>query len=88
MSVLLVTYDLKVKGQNYEGILGIVKKYSYTKLSESSYAIDTTESPDTIYEKLKPSLDENDNLYVITLSNPRMGRHIGSVRAWLKEHLH
>jgi len=87
MAILLVTYDLNNKGQDYSGVLKVIEAYSHTKLSESSYAIDATESPNVIYEKIKPSLDKNDNLYVITLSNPRMGYANSDVLKWLKGHL-
>ena len=93
MSILLVTYDLnrnseKFDGQNYAGVLKIIREYSNTRLSESSYAIDTTETPTSIYNKVKPALDKNDNLYVITLSKPDTGFGKKEVNNWLEQHLH
>ncbi len=53
MAILLVTYDLNKPGQEYDEFYEIIK----------SYAIDTTDSPAQIYEKLSPHLDTNDFIY-------------------------
>lgn len=48
MSALLITYDLKKPGQDYSDFYKIIKSYSWARLSESSYAIATTEIPKSI----------------------------------------
>jgi hypothetical protein len=90
MSVLLITYNLEVKGQNYEAILGVIEKYPHIKLSDSAYAIDITGKAERyldIFNKIKPSLDKNDNLYVLTLESPKTGRGNKEINEWLEEHL-
>ena len=87
MAVLLITYDLPKKGQNYEGILGTIRKYPNTQLSESSYAIDTTETHLDIFKKLQSSMDSNDRLYVVNLTKPVTGHGKKNVNEWLEEHL-
>ena len=93
MAVLLITYDLNkgcglYDGQNYPGVLKIIKEYQNTRLSESSYAIDTPKTPTEIFNEIKPAIDKNDNLYIIVLGSSRMGFANDDVRNWLKDHLH
>lgn len=73
MSVYIVTYDLNTPGKDYSGVLGEIKKHSWARLSESSYAIDTNKTVYQIYDGIKPYLDSNDNLYIITLTKPWTG---------------
>ncbi len=88
MAIKLVTYDLSKPGQNYTEFHKVIKGYaSWAKLSESSYAIDTLESPDTVYNKLSPHMDRNDQLYVIPLGSPWQGWGPKEVNNWLSQHL-
>jgi hypothetical protein len=57
MAVLLVTYDLKKPGGDYSGLLAKLKSYSWARLSESSYAIQTNDSPQSVFNVLKPFID-------------------------------
>jgi len=83
MAIYLVTYDLKNPGQSYTGVLNEIKKYAWAQLSESSYAISSSLSPKQIFKKLSPSLDSNDQLYIIALSNPYYGKGSQDVNSWL-----
>lgn len=87
MSVLLVTYDLKKPGQNYSEFYKVIKNYDWARLSESSYAINTYDSPDTVYAKLKPHMDSNDNVYIVTLVRPYSGFGPEEVNKWLEARL-
>ena len=87
MSVLLITYDLKKPGQDYTDFMKIIKDYSWARLSESSYSIETAESPKAVYEKLSPHIDENDQLYIINLKKPYWGLGPKAVNDWLSQHL-
>lgn len=90
MSILLVTYDLnkeKSKKDDYVGFYKIIKSYAYAMLSESSYAIETFETPSSIFAKLKPYIDSNDNVLVLTLTSPYFGQHSKEVVEWLKTRL-
>lgn len=83
MAILLVTYDLNKPGQDYSDFLEKVRTYPYAKLSESSYAIQTSKSPKEIYNELAPNLDENDRIYILTLSMPYIGYGPNDVNEWL-----
>ncbi|MCW5593697.1 MAG: hypothetical protein KIS74_16480 [Burkholderiales bacterium] len=87
MAVLLITYDLKKPGQSYEDFYEVRNTYAYARLSESSYAVQTDETPKQVYDKLAPHVDKNDRLYVITLSRPYQGWGAKEVNDWLEKRL-
>lgn len=90
MSVLLVTYDLNKEGKSkvdYDKFYKLRNSYDYAKLSESSYAFNTTETPETVKAKLRAVIDPNDYLYVITLKMPYSGYGPKSVNEWLSKNL-
>lgn len=87
MSALLVTYDLNTPGQDYTDLLGTIKSYSWARLSESSYAIATDKQPQTIYNELFAHMDNNDQLYVVTLNKPFFGYGPEKVNTWLEDNL-
>ena len=88
MPVLLVTYDLNKEIKRPP----IVKKIktlgsSRKRLSESSYAIKTTKTPTSIKESLQKFIDDDDDLYVITLRDPWDGFGRPDVINWLDTEL-
>jgi hypothetical protein len=87
VSALLVTYDLKKPGQDYTDLLKTIKSYPWARLSESSYAIRSDESPETVYAKLNPFLDANDFIYIINLRKPYTGFGPKDVNDWLDANL-
>lgn len=87
MSVLLVTYDLLKRGQNYDGFHKVIKSYEWKQLSESSYAIKTGETPQMVFNKLAPYMDANDHVYVINLRKPLWYYGPKSVNEWLEANL-
>lgn len=86
--VLLITYDLN-KETTRPPIVKTIKEicYSWAKLSESSYVINTTLSVDQVFSKLKPLIDQNDNIYIITLKKPWSGYGPQDVNQWLEKNL-
>lgn len=89
MAVRLITYDLKKEPSkhDYSGFYKVIKSYSWVRLSESSYAIDTNTSPTDIFNLLKPHIDDNDWVLVMTLTRPYWGQHHKDVIAWLDQRL-
>lgn len=88
MAVYLVTYDLHKPGNNYEEVLEQIKKSSgWAMLSESSYAISTSETVEAAYKRIHAKMDENDTLYIISLRNPWTGRGPKKVNDWLQANL-
>lgn len=89
MAVRIITYDLnKEKSKtDYDGFYSVIKSYPWAKLSESSYAIETYESPSSVYSKLNQYIDKNDYVLIITLSSPYYGQHDQQVLDWLTSKL-
>jgi hypothetical protein len=90
MAVLLVTYDLNKEGKSkvdYNKFYEIRDKYDHVRLSESSYAFNTTETPEAVYGKLKPVIDPNDYILIITLKKPYFGYHLKTTIEWLNKNL-
>jgi len=86
MAIYVVAYDLN-KETVRPKIVDEVKKTSWARLSESSYAIDTNETPGEVMARLKKHLDDNDNCYVISLRKPWDGRGPKAVIEWLRDRL-
>lgn len=86
MAVYVVTYDLN-KETKRPDILKDIKTKSWAKLSESCYAIETDETPEQVYARLKKHLDNDDNLYVISMKRPYAGRGPKAVNEWLSENM-
>ena len=89
MNTLLVTYDLIDEEDARPPIVDEIKGLAldWAKLSESSYAILTTETPSNVYEQLKGLLDEDDQMYIVTISKPISGQGRREVTKWLTENL-
>lgn len=88
MAVLLITYDLNRETKR-PPLLEAVKEagISWCKLSESSYAIETNETPDQIYNKLQVHIDSNDRITIIHLKKPWQGWQSREVIDWLNNRL-
>jgi CRISPR/Cas system-associated endoribonuclease Cas2 len=86
MAIYLVTYDLN-KETTRPKIVDEVRKTGYARLSESSYAIDTQETPQQVYNRFLKLLDNNDDFYVILLKRPYSGQGSQEVNDWLESNL-
>ena len=87
MPLLLVTYDSNKPGQNYANLLDEIKSYSHVRLSETSYAIITDETPDVVCEELKKYIGTSDNIYIINLKRPYKAYGSELISDWLKKEL-
>ena len=90
MAVLLITYDLNKENSykgNYTNFYKIRDSYPHVKLSESSYAIRTFETPDAIFTKLKTSIDKDDALFIVSLSKPYAGYGLCTTIGWLNSNM-
>ena len=86
MAVYIVTYDLNREVVR-PNILAEIKQKTWAKLSESSYAIDTTETAQDVFNRLRPLIDDDDNLFVIPLRKPYAGYGPEAVIQWLDQRL-
>jgi hypothetical protein len=69
----MVSYDLKANGQNYNDLsIEIEMLGESRKILTTTWVIKTEKSCLDILTKLKPYVDENDNLIVARLTNEIM----------------
>jgi hypothetical protein len=85
MSVMVVTYDLREPGRNYQPLYDALAKYKRCHALESSWFIDTPQSPSDVRDALCKTVDSGDQVYVM-----RLHKHWASCRAedcttWLKD---
>lgn len=85
--VYLVTYDLNQETKRPPIVKEIKDFGNWAKLSESSYAISTPLTIHQVYEKLKKHIDQNDQIYIITLKKPWTGFGPKDVNEWLEQNL-
>lgn len=69
MAILLVTYDLKNLGRNYEPLHSLLKQYNYCKGMESVWLLDTTQTASQVRDLITRVVDGNDIVFVTKLAN-------------------
>lgn len=67
MAVFIVTYDLRKPGRNYDDLYEAIERYDRCHALESSWFIDTSDTPGDIRDHLCGAVDANDQIYVIQL---------------------
>jgi hypothetical protein len=89
MAVLLITYDLNRErtGGDREGLLKYIKSHNWARLSESSYAVVSNLSPQSVTDEARKFLDLDDNIYVLNLKRPYWGWGPQEVNEWLQGNL-
>ena len=88
MSAYLITYDLNQEVTRPKIVQKIKNSFStWARLSESSYAIVTSQTVEQVYSILKPMIDGNDFIYVINLTKPYTGFGSKEVNDWLEHNL-
>lgn len=69
MSVLLVTYDLRAPGRNYDALHNYLKtNFTYCKGMESVWLLDTNVEPGSLRDQLRKVVDANDKILVIRVT--------------------
>ena len=69
MAIHAVNYDLKKPGRNYQSLYDAIGQYKNCHHLESTWLIDTAETPAQVRDKLKQHIDQNDSLFVCRLQN-------------------
>lgn len=67
MAIILVTYDLRKPGRNYEPVYEYLKRFTYCHHLESVWLLDTNKSTEAIRDELKPKVDANDAFFVVRI---------------------
>jgi hypothetical protein len=84
MNVLLVTYDGSDAAAFSAFIEGVTK--FHTRLSDSAFAIRTTNSPEAIVKRAREALGEAP-VWVITATTPYHGTGAKATDSWLRNNL-
>jgi hypothetical protein len=89
MATLLVSYDLKTPGADYNGFYDVLKECpAWWHHLESTWFVVTNDTPDELYDKLEQHLRPADNLIILTVhAAPRQGWLQKRAWKWLDKHL-
>ena len=61
----IVAYDLCASGKDYSGLFNAMQSYSNRyKITDSCFLLETTETAETIFNKLRQHMDKADRLFV------------------------
>jgi hypothetical protein len=69
MSTFIITYDLRQPGRNYDDLIDKIKTYnSACKPTKSTWIIKSNDEPSYIRDTLLKYMDNNDRLFVASLT--------------------
>jgi len=69
-----VSYDLNKTGKDYAGLHGELKNtYEWYHLLESTWVLYTSETAQQIWERLKPHIDDDDNILIAQITSNNSG---------------
>lgn len=69
MTKYVISYDLNKADKNYDGLISKIKTYNNIKAIKSMWFIKTNDSSESIYNKLKLEIDNNDYLFIGEINN-------------------
>lgn len=79
-----ITYDLNKSDKNYDGLYTAIKVFNNVHVMDSVWFVKTNLNASQIYDKLKPEIDNNDNLFICEITYDNFGWLPKSVWDWLK----
>jgi hypothetical protein len=85
MTVLIVTYDLRKPGRNYDDLYAAIRKYKHCHALDSSWFIDTSDEPSVVRDKLCAAVDGGDQIYVMRLRKHWAACRNEACTEWLKD---
>jgi len=78
--MILITYDLNRPGKDYTKLYEEIKNLgTWWHYLDSVWVVDTTLSPQQVWARLTPAIDQNDSVFVVRIKNDQ--RYSG----WLKQ---
>lgn len=87
MKCYIITYDL-INGGNYSKLHSSIKKYgTWAKITESTWAVVTSQSAKEIRDNLRLVMNNDDRLFVIKSGGIAAWRKVICKNEWLKKHL-
>ena len=84
----IIMYDLCTPGRNYQQLYDAIKSYGiWGKITESTWAIVTTQTSEMVRDFLSNYLDKNDRLMVVLSGKNAAWRNALANTDWLKQNL-
>ncbi len=89
MSAYLITYDLNRPGAKYDDLYERIKSYgTWCHLADSTWIVISSSSANSVYEHLKPALDEGDHIFVVDItSRARQGWLSKEKWDWIRKYV-
>lgn len=88
MSSMIVEYDLRQPGRDYDALYNAIKGYgTWAHVTESTWLIKTDETCAQVRDKLMELMDNNDRLFVGKLSGTAAWRNTICKSQFLKDNL-
>lgn len=86
MNIFIISYDLKVPGRDYASLYNEIKKLGdWQHPLESTWVVESNLDENQIYDRLKPTLDDNDLLLILKVyPEARQGWLAKSFWGWMQ----
>lgn len=84
----IISYDLSIPSRNYDGLINEIKQFPmWGRLTESTWAVVSTNTAAEIRDILKTHIDNNDKLIVIRSGKAAAWTRCLADNNWIKENL-
>ena len=88
MNVYCVSYDLLAPGKSYDALIAeITNSPSWAKPLKSLFLVETNESPEQLYNRLRPKMDANDLILIVRVCRDYYGFFNKEVIEWIDQHV-
>lgn len=88
MNSLIITYDLRAPGRNYDKLYEAIKAYgTWAHITESTWFIKTSSTCSEVRDNLLTHMDSNDRLFVGKLSGAAAWQNVLCSNDFLKQNL-
>lgn len=90
MNYFMVSYDLRAPGQKYDDLIEAIQEsptVDWVKPLLSCFLIETRETAEEVYTRLKSVIDENDRLLVMKVCQPHQGWFNKDVHKWIEDNV-
>ena len=88
MTSMIIEYDLRSPGRNYDELYKEIKSYDvWAHITESTWFIKTDESCAQVRDKLLAHMDDNDRIFVAALTGTAAWHDVLCESEYLKKNL-
>lgn len=88
MPVLIVTYELRGRPrEDYDSLyISLRQSPQWLHVLECTWLVATRESPNQLFERLRPHIHERDSLLISTVTPPMQGWLPDEAWRWIRKH--